>query len=93
MLDHVTIRVSDRAAADRFYRTLLEPLAIEPTHVADDFVEWDDFSVAAADEAHPPTRNLHIGFCAISCGEVDASWQAGVDAGYADDGAPGERPQ
>jgi catechol 2,3-dioxygenase-like lactoylglutathione lyase family enzyme len=93
MFDHVSIRVSDRAAAEGFYRTVLETLAIEPTHAGDDFVEWDDFSLAAADEAHAPTRNLHVGFCARSREEVEAFWRAGVDAGYADDGPPGERPQ
>jgi catechol 2,3-dioxygenase-like lactoylglutathione lyase family enzyme len=93
MFDHVGIRVSDRPAAERFYRTVLETLAIEPNHSGADLVEWDDFSLAAADAAHPPTRNLHVGFCARSRDEVEAFWRAGVDAGYADDGPPGERPQ
>jgi predicted lactoylglutathione lyase len=39
------------------------------------------------------TRRLHIGFKAPSRAEVDSFWQAGVDAGYRDDGAPGPRPQ
>jgi catechol 2,3-dioxygenase-like lactoylglutathione lyase family enzyme len=93
MLDHVTIRVADRPTAERFYRTVLQTLAIEPSHAGDDLLEWDDFSLAVADEAHPPTRNLHVGFRARSRDDVDAFWRAGVDAGYADDGPPGERPQ
>jgi catechol 2,3-dioxygenase-like lactoylglutathione lyase family enzyme len=40
-----------------------------------------------------PTRHLHIGFAAQNRQQVDAFWQAGRDAGWADDGAPGPRPQ
>ena len=40
-----------------------------------------------------PTRGLHIGFSAPTREHVDAFWQAGVDAGYRDDGAPGPRPE
>ena len=36
-------------------------------------------------------RGLHVGFRAPSREAVDAFWQAGVDAGYRDDGAPGPR--
>ena len=32
MFDHVTIRVSDRAASERFYNTVLRPIGIERTH-------------------------------------------------------------
>jgi catechol 2,3-dioxygenase-like lactoylglutathione lyase family enzyme len=32
VFDHVTIRVADRKASERFYRTVLAPLGIEPTH-------------------------------------------------------------
>jgi catechol 2,3-dioxygenase-like lactoylglutathione lyase family enzyme len=36
---------------------------------------------------------LHTGFVAPSRAAVDAFWQAGVDGGYRDDGAPGVRAQ
>jgi catechol 2,3-dioxygenase-like lactoylglutathione lyase family enzyme len=93
VFDHVTIRASDRAASERFYRTVLPTLGIEPTHVGEDFVEWDDFSLAQATADRSPTRRLHIGFVAPSRAEVEAFWSAGTDAGYRDDGAPGPRPQ
>jgi hypothetical protein len=48
---------------------------------------------AAADENHPPTRNLHIGFALTSHEQVDARWTAPTAAGYRDGGAPGQRPQ
>ena len=32
MFDHVTIRVSDRTASERFYESVLQTLGIEQTH-------------------------------------------------------------
>ena len=88
MFDHVTIRVSDLEASRRFYRTLL---GREPE--GDEYLEWDDFGIAQADDEHPVTRHLHVGFSARSREEVDAFWRTGVDAGYASGGEPGLRPQ
>jgi catechol 2,3-dioxygenase-like lactoylglutathione lyase family enzyme len=90
---HVTIRAADRAESESFYRTVLDAIDIAPTHSRTDLVAWDDFAILAADPEHPPTRHLHIGFGAASREQVYAFWQAGLDAGYRDDGAPGERPQ
>jgi catechol 2,3-dioxygenase-like lactoylglutathione lyase family enzyme len=93
MFAHVTIRVADRDASERFYRTALTMVGIEPTHDTRDLVAWHDFALIGADAAHPPTRHLHVGFVAASRAAVDAFWQAGVAAGYADGGEPGERRQ
>jgi catechol 2,3-dioxygenase-like lactoylglutathione lyase family enzyme len=93
MFDHVTIRVSDRSASERFYRSVLDVLDIQPSHVGAGIVEWDDFSLIEPDAGDPATRHLHVGFVARSRDHVDAFWQTGVDAGYEDDGPPGERPQ
>jgi catechol 2,3-dioxygenase-like lactoylglutathione lyase family enzyme len=92
VFDHVTLRAGDLEASVAFYRTLLGTLGIEPTHASSGCVEWDDFSIMAADEQHPPTRHLHLGFGAASRAEVDRAWQAAIAAGHRDDGAPGERP-
>ena len=93
MFDHVTIRAADRPASESFYRALLAVLGIEPTLDTAELVGWEDFAIVAADAEHPPTQNLHVGFVAPSREHVDAFWRAGVEAGYRDDGAPGERPQ
>lgn len=93
MLDHVAIRVADLAASERFYGTTLGALGIEPTGRDGERVEWRDFQVVAASPGRPPTRNLHVGFVAPSRERVDEFWRAGIDAGYEDDGPPGERPE
>ena len=93
MFDHVTIRVTDRGASERFYDTVLQTLGIEPTAVTEQYAEWDDFSLSAASEEHPVTRGLHLAFVAPTREHVDEFWRAGTEAGYRDDGAPGPRPQ
>ena len=93
VFDHVGIAVSDLAASERFYRTVLSVLGVEPTHADAELVEWDDFDIGPTDREHPVTRGLHVGFRAPDRAHVDAFWQAGVDAGHRDDGAPGPRTQ
>jgi catechol 2,3-dioxygenase-like lactoylglutathione lyase family enzyme len=93
VFDHVTIRVSDRAASEEVYATLLETLGRETTYSTHAFAEWRDFSLTEADDAHPVTRNLHIGFVAPSREQVDAFHAAGLAAGLQSDGEPGPRPQ
>ena len=93
MFDHVTIRVSDRAASERFYLMVFAPLGIEQTSVDETFAEWDDFSLVPADAEHPVTRGVHIGFVARSRELADEFWRAGTAAGYRDDGEPGPRPE
>jgi catechol 2,3-dioxygenase-like lactoylglutathione lyase family enzyme len=93
VFDQVTIRTSDRAASERFYRTVLGALGIDRWRAGTEGVEWDDFAIVASDGERPPTRRLHVAFVAPSRREVDAFWRRGVDAGYPDDGPPGERPE
>jgi catechol 2,3-dioxygenase-like lactoylglutathione lyase family enzyme len=93
VFDHVGIRASDRAASERFYLTVLRAVGIEQTHSDAELAEWDDFAVAGADDIVPVTRRLHIGFAASSREAVHAFHEAGLAAGYRDDGAPGPRPE
>jgi catechol 2,3-dioxygenase-like lactoylglutathione lyase family enzyme len=91
VFDHVTIRASDREASERFYTTVLGAAGYETTR-GELFTEWADFSVAQADDEFPVSRNLHVALFA-SRDQVDAFWQAGLDAGYESDGEPGPRPE
>jgi catechol 2,3-dioxygenase-like lactoylglutathione lyase family enzyme len=93
VFDHVTIRVTARAASERFYDTVLGPLGIDRTYRTGTFSEWQDFSLTGADESVPPTRRLHVGFVAPTREQVNDFWRTGIEAGYTDDGSPGPRPE
>ena len=89
MFDHVTIRVADFEASKRFYSTVLAPLGASLGFYDDQrqIAEWGDFSIAA--DGKPVAHNVHVAFAARDNAAVDAFWQAGIDAGYVDNGAPG----
>jgi catechol 2,3-dioxygenase-like lactoylglutathione lyase family enzyme len=93
MFDHVGIAVSDLDASERFYRTVLSVLGPEPVRGDSQLIEWEDWDIIATDREHPVSRGLHVGFRAPDRAAVDAFWQAGVDAGYRSDGAPGPRAE
>jgi catechol 2,3-dioxygenase-like lactoylglutathione lyase family enzyme len=95
LFDHVTIRVSDREASERFYETVLGVLGYEKGWSDEALAEWNTFSlmVAAASEEKPVTRRLHLGFQSPSRALVDEFWRVGTEAGYRSDGEPGLRPE
>jgi catechol 2,3-dioxygenase-like lactoylglutathione lyase family enzyme len=88
---HVSIRARDHAESERFYRTALAAIEVQPTLARDQFLLFDEFLVVAADAEHTPTTGLHVGFVAPTRAHVDAFWRAGIAAGYDDDGGPGPR--
>lgn len=93
MFDHVAIRVARLPESQRFYDLVLATLGVERTSSGEGYAAWGRFFAVDAAEADPETRNLHVGFAARSREEVDAFWRAGIEAGFQDDGGPGERPQ
>jgi catechol 2,3-dioxygenase-like lactoylglutathione lyase family enzyme len=92
VIDHVTIRVSNFEASKAFYDCVLAPLGHELAWQDAErrLAEWGDFSIAQ--DGKPLSENVHIAFGAESREEVDAFHRAAVDAGYRDNGEPGERP-
>jgi hypothetical protein len=61
MFDPVGIGVSD-LASERFYRTVLSVLGVEPSHADAELIEWDDWAIGPMDREHPVTRGLNVGF-------------------------------
>jgi catechol 2,3-dioxygenase-like lactoylglutathione lyase family enzyme len=92
-IDHLWIRVADLAAARRFYETVAPHAGIRLTVDTPErarFVgENGSFSLIAGGQ---PTENLHMAFGARENATVDAFHRAATEAGYRDNGAPGERP-
>jgi hypothetical protein len=70
---------------------VLSALGIEPSHADGRLVGWDDWWIGPADREHALTQNLHVGFRAPDRAAVESFWQAGVDTGHPDNGAPGPR--
>jgi catechol 2,3-dioxygenase-like lactoylglutathione lyase family enzyme len=92
VIDHVTLRVSDFHASKAFYTTVLAPLGHALGWGDDEkkLAEWGDFSIAQ--DGKPLSENVHVAFAAKNRQEVDAFHAAAMEAGYLDNGAPGERP-
>ena len=93
MIDHVSIRVSDRSLSERFYDTVLAQLGIERDASGPEGVEWSDFSIGPVEPHKGLTQRLHVAFIARSRQDVERFWRAGIDAGFQNDGPPGLRPQ
>ena len=93
VFDHVGLTVSDLPASERFYRTLLGTLGIEPSYAGADMVGWDDWWIGPPDVEHRVAGGLHVAFEAGDHTQVDGFWRAAIDAGYRDDGAPGPRAE
>jgi catechol 2,3-dioxygenase-like lactoylglutathione lyase family enzyme len=98
MLDHVSIGVSDIAAAKRFYDAVLSPLgygcryedAAMLGYGAEEASLWLNFTdrPVPADER----SGLHVSFAAPTQASVDAFHVAALASGGTDNGKPGLRP-
>lgn len=108
MLDHVSIPAGEFERSARFYDAVLAPLGLKRIRTPEfegikiaDYGAGDvlAFSVGAPIEAEPgswsvsPLLGMHIAFAAPSRGSVEAFYRAGREAGGADNGAPGLRPE
>ncbi len=98
MLDHVSIGVSDLAAAKRFYDAALQPLGYGCRYEDTAMLGYgaDEPSFVAQPDRPPSTgkdagSGLHISFAAPTPGSVDAFHEAALRAGGRDNGAPGLR--
>jgi len=101
MLDHVSITVSDFAAAERFYDAIMAALGVVKVGRSDRWLGYGE----RADAQHPDRVYIaiyrgpepdeavsrHWCFKAKSREAVDAFWRAGLAAGGTDDGPPGLR--
>ena len=90
-VDHLWIRVADVAASKRFYEEVASRAGFRLEHDTPDraqFVgERASFSVVAGE----PTEHVHVAFPVDGNSAVDEFHSALTEAGYRDNGAPGER--
>jgi catechol 2,3-dioxygenase-like lactoylglutathione lyase family enzyme len=92
MFDHITLRVPDLTAASGAFKAVLDELGLEQTTSTPSFSAWGNFALTQTDEEHPIARRVHIAFIAPTQAHVERFGQAGINAGFADDGAAGPRP-
>lgn len=100
MIDHTGVNVSDFEGSREFYTAALAPLGYELLLELDAFVtgfgsvggfgelEKPDFWIAQG-EANTP--RIHIAFRADTRRKVEAFYEAALEAGGRDNGAPGLR--
>jgi catechol 2,3-dioxygenase-like lactoylglutathione lyase family enzyme len=93
MFDHITLRVDGLVSATSAFTAVLDELEIKQTTSTPSFSVWGNFALTQTDAEHPIARGVHIAFVAPTPAHVEQFAQAGIDAGFADDGPPGPRPQ
>jgi catechol 2,3-dioxygenase-like lactoylglutathione lyase family enzyme len=90
-VDHLWIRVRDVAASRRFYGLVAPFGHFEQRYDSPERAMFaagtGSFSVVSGE----PTENVHLAFPAEDNATVDAFHAALIEAGYRDDGPPGER--
>lgn len=98
MFDHVSIQVQNLEKSKRFYQKAFEPLGYSLSFGEDGrFFAFDIgqgclFELIQAQENHPISRT-HIAFRVSTPEQVDAFYDAAIQAGGHSIGAPGPRPQ
>jgi catechol 2,3-dioxygenase-like lactoylglutathione lyase family enzyme len=88
LVDHVHLRVRDLEASRRFYGPSLAALGREPRGEDSDHFWVDEMYVSAHG---PPTSELHLAFQPADRAAVERFHTAALQAGGADNGAPGVR--
>jgi catechol 2,3-dioxygenase-like lactoylglutathione lyase family enzyme len=92
-IDHLWIRVADVEAATRFYETIAPHAGFSLDHTRPGFAHFktDGASFSLVHDGAPTTENMHLAFGAAENAAVEAFHRAATDAGYRDNGPPGER--
>jgi catechol 2,3-dioxygenase-like lactoylglutathione lyase family enzyme len=91
-IDHLWIRVADVAAAKRFYDVVAPLAGFRLKHDTPDRAQFVGKGGSFSLVAGTPTKPFHMAFATDEDSVVDAFHRAATAAGYADNGAPGERP-
>ena len=95
MLAHVAVNVTDFEQAKTFYLGALEPLGYRVVYEEPGALAYFadhrglDFGVGRRE----PVGGAHVAFKCTDRSLVDAFYEAAIDAGGRDNGAPGLRPQ
>jgi catechol 2,3-dioxygenase-like lactoylglutathione lyase family enzyme len=92
-VDHLWIRVADVAAATRFYETAAPHAGLRLSYDTPERAQFAGSSGSFSLVRGTPTENLHMAFPTTDDSDVQRFHGAATEAGYRDNGAPGERPR
>ena len=90
-VDHVWIRAGDVAASKRFYETVSPHAGFRLNRDTLDRAQFAGESGSFSVVAGTPTEHVHMAFPASDNAAVDAFHRAATEAGYRENGPPGER--
>jgi catechol 2,3-dioxygenase-like lactoylglutathione lyase family enzyme len=90
-VDHLWIRVADVEAAKRFYETVAPHAGFRLRRDTPDRAQFAGESGSFSVVSGPPTEHVHMAFPASDNATVDAFHRVATEAGYRDNGPPGER--
>ena len=91
-IDHLWIRVRDVAASRRFYETIAPHAQLRLRHDSPERAQFTGASGSFSVVDGTPTEHVHMAFPAPDDATVGAFHRAATEAGYRDNGGPGERP-
>ncbi len=95
LIDHIQLVVRDLDASRRFYTAALETLGIPLSGEGPDFFWFDELFVSSQQSLAAQgalTGRTHLAFQAKDRDAVQRFFDAALNAGGRDNGAPGERP-
>ena len=90
-IDHLWIRVRDVDAATRFYEIVATHAGFRLRHASADRAQFAGESGSFSLVRGTPTEHVHMAFPVRQNTTVDDFHRQATDAGYPDNGAPGER--
>jgi len=91
VIDHLWIRVADVAAAKEFYERTAPHARFDLRTDTPDRAQFAGSSGSFSVVRGTPAENVHMAFPASDNAVVDKFHRALTEAGYRDNGAPGER--
>jgi catechol 2,3-dioxygenase-like lactoylglutathione lyase family enzyme len=96
VIHHVSVETGDLAASGAFYDAVLGALGWRRQGDDAEMISWGIvrpvFFVCLGRSGGDPAGG-HVCFAASGIPAVKAAWEGGLEAGGADDGAPGPRPE
>ena len=92
-IDHLWIRVADVDASARFYETIAPHAGLRVRRRTPERAQVTGVTGSFSLVLGTPTEHVHLAFPVPDNAAVDAFHRAAVEAGYRDNGAPGERPR